>query len=168
VIDVGVSAFAAATRSPVKVETWIDDLTIRSMSKRGQLKWPMEPDFVLILTYEKQRIVLLGEADMGTEDMESARPTSLSSKYENYKTFYRTVRPHDPWLKELPQPHTMFIFQGERRLENALEMIARKGGRSSYHFTLQKHLEPPYSFYGEVWQRIGLEGYHSVMELFTS
>jgi hypothetical protein len=168
IFDAGISTYAGVQSSAVTVETFLYDNQIRSLSKRGKIQWPMEPDFVIILRYGDDRMVLMGEVDRGSEDVESTKKNSLSTKAENYKHYYTALRKTDPWLKDFPQPQTMFIFDSQRRLENAKAMIARCGGRSSYWFALSAHLEPPYSLSGEVWQRIGLDGYYSPLSLFTS
>lgn len=168
-LDVAVSAFAAAGRGGVSVEVWLDDVSIRSLSKRGQLDWPMEPDALLVLRYGDNRQALFIEVDMGTESVDSPRQNSWSSKMSRYKTYFATLRRDDPWLKDLPQPQLLTITTGgAKRLANLKDATARGGGRSAYWFAETRHLDPPFSFSGEVWQRIGLDGYHSVFSLFAS
>jgi hypothetical protein len=168
IFDACVSLYGASSRTGAVVETLLLDRDIRSLSKRGKIHWPMEPDFVLVLRLGEDRMVLMGECDNGTESIESPRVNSLSTKIDNYKLFYRQMRRGDPWLKDFAQPQTMLIFQSQQRMLNAMEMVASHGGRSAYWFTLAEYLEPPYSFLGEVWQRIGLEGHHSPTSLFMS
>ena len=168
IIDAGISAMAAASRAGITVDVWLDDLTIRSLSKRGQITWPMEPDFLLVLRYEDHREAFLGELDMGTESVDSNRANSIASKLTNYKQYFTSMRANDPWLKDLPQPQVMLVAPSERRLESLKEATAKSGGRSAYWFTTSTLLEPPYSFMGEVWQRIGLDGYYSPAERFVS
>jgi hypothetical protein len=107
--------------------------------------------------------------DMGSESVDSPRANSWSTKMGKYKTYFTTQRKTDPWLKDLPQPQLLTVTTGgHTRLSNLRETTAHGGGRSAYWFTESKHLEPPYSFFGEVWQRIGLEGYHAIVSLFAS
>ncbi len=62
----------------------------------------------------------------------------------------------------------MVITPSDRRLANLLETTRMVGGRTSYWFTTQELILPPYSFFGSVWQRIGLDGYYSPTERFAS
>lgn len=168
ITDVGVSAMAAASRYGMSVEVWLDDMAIRSQSKRQALDWPMEPDALLVMSHQGMRRALFIEADMGTESIESNRPNSWRTKMANYKTYFAALRRSDPWLKDLPQPDVMTVTISERRLAHLMEATAKVGGRSAYWFAVAEHMEPPYGFMSQVWQRIGLEGYYSPTERFAS
>lgn len=168
-LDVGVSAYAAASRSGVIVEAWQDDSSIRSLSKRGRISWPMEPDALLVLRHGSQRQAFFIEVDMGTESVDSPRVNSWSSKIAKYQHYFAALRKDDPWLKDLPQPQLLTVTTaGDVRLRNLMEATRAQGGRSAYWFTREVYLEPPYSFSGEVWQRIEHEGYHSIHSHFSS
>lgn len=168
VTDVGISAIAACLRQSVTIERYWDDMTIRSLSKTGKLHWPMEPDALIILRRNGHAEALLVEVDLGTESVESARSNSFSTKLSNYKTYFKSQRATDPLLGGYPQPQVLIIAPSQRRLQNLQEATAKSGGRSSYWFTTQELLQPPYSFFDGVWQRIGLDSYHSLMERFPS
>lgn len=56
----------------------------------------------------------------------------------------------------------------ERRLPNLMQITGERGGRSAYWFTTTEFLEPPYSFFDQVWKRIALPGYYSPTERFAS
>jgi hypothetical protein len=163
-----ISAYAGAPEHGLTIETYLDDRAIRSLSKQGKIHWPMEPDFLLILRMGELRQVLFGEFDNGTESIDSPRANSLSTKYDNYRTYYASQRRDDPWLKHYPQPQTMFIFDSQIRLENARQMVGNRGGKSAYWFALAQHMEGELGFLEAVWQRIGLEGWRTPTELFTS
>jgi hypothetical protein len=168
VTDIGVSLIASALRGNVTIEGWWDDITIRSLSKQGKIHWPMEPDGVLILRVGDTRQVFMIEADMGTESVESNRANSWSTKMSNYRTYFSSIRKTDPWLGSYPQPQVLTVTPSARRLSNLMQSTAKQGGRSSYWFSQQEFLEPPYGGFDEVWQRIGLDGYFSVLERFPS
>jgi hypothetical protein len=166
--DALISVVANAPANHLEVEVVLDDMAIRSMRKSGQLDWPMEPDFVVILKYGEKRWVLFGEVDMATESVVSPRANSWSTKIGKYKTWSAAMRQNDPWLGQFSQPDVMVIAPSVRRMYSLLEATRQAGGRSAYWFTTTEYLEPPYSFLGEVWQRIGLQGYYSPTERFVS
>ncbi len=168
VTDVGVSALGAITRAGMTMEVWLDDVAIRSLAKRGQIHWPMEPDALIIIRYGEIRQAFFIEVDMGTESVESARANSWSTKMAKYKEYFKSGRQQDPWIGSFPQPQVMVATTTDRRLLNLRESTAKSGGRSAYWFTCLELLEPPYSFFGTVWQRIGLDGYYSPTERFGS
>ena len=168
IIDAAVSALAYASLSGLGVDVYLDHLTIRSMSKTHALDWPMEPDALLVFSYGPVRRAFFLEADMGTESVDSTRANSWRTKMEKYRHYSSALRQTDPLLHHLPQPDVMVITPSDRRPANLLETTRMVGGRTSYWFTTQELILPPYSFFGSVWQRIGLDGYYSPIERFSS
>ena len=47
--DAAISALVGGWRNHLQVFTYLDDQQVRSLSKQGKLRLPMEPDFVLVL-----------------------------------------------------------------------------------------------------------------------
>ena len=168
VIDAGISAMAGAGKYGMELSVWLDDVEIRSLSKQSKLIWPMEPDALLVIAYGQTRRAFFLEVDRGTESVASARANSFSTKMGKYKHYFQSLRQVDPLLGELPQPDVMIITTSQQRLQNLQTAAAKSGGRSAYWFTTQELLEPPYNFFGVVWQRIGLDGYHSPTQRFAS
>ena len=168
ITDAGISAMVGARHHGYILYSWLADMEIRSLVKRDELYWPMEPDGLLILSYMGIKRAFFLEVDRGTESIQSPRANSFSSKMQKYRTYFQSLRPTDPWLKSLPQPDVMIITTSQNRLTNLLAATAQAGGRSAYWFTTQEHVEPPYNFFGQVWQRIGEAGYHSPAIRFAS
>jgi hypothetical protein len=168
IIDAGISAMVGAAKYGMQVEVWLQDMDIRSLLKSDQLYWPMEPDAFLVLRYGEARRAFFVEVDRGTMSGQSPRPNSWSTKMEKYRTYFQSLRSTDPWLKDLPQPDVMVVTTTEARLANLMKATGNAGGRSAYWFTTADLLEPPYSFFGRVWQRIGLDGYYTPTERFAS
>lgn len=166
--DAGISAVVGAWHNHMQVVTYLDDSQVRSLSKQGQLKWPMEPDFVLVLRYGQVRRVLFGEVDRGTESGKSTARNSWQSKMDKYKLYFQALRKDDSWFKDYPQPDVMIVTPSDRRLDNLKAVTGDRGGKSAYWFTTAELIEPPYSFFDQVWQRIALPGYYSPTERFAS
>jgi hypothetical protein len=167
IINAGISAMVGANRRGYRLEAWLLDMDIRGLLKRDELFWPMEPDAVMVLSNNGNKRAFFIEVDRGTESGQSPRANSWSSKTDRYGTYFKALHQTDPWLKHIPRPDVMVVTKGHQRLLNLMGVTRKSEGRSAYWFTTSELLEPPYNFFGEVWQRIGLDGYFSPTERFS-
>src|SRR5690606_13088992 len=86
--DAGIAAIVGARVNHLSLISWMDDGLIRSLSKKGSVNWPMEPDGVVVLEYGSLRRVFFIEVDRGSESGASDRDNSWKTKMLKYKQYF--------------------------------------------------------------------------------